>query len=139
MKLTTAIVLILALSSCAKLNRIIDGTENLPNQIQETNDGMKKTNEAVRMQKIGVAFGVLKDEKMRANLVPIPFNMMSAAKILAEALTADEAVLFVKNYLIELNKAKAEDVYPQMDEEKFLYDDSLKHITIVCAPEELWF
>ena len=37
---------------------------------------------------------------------------------------------FYDNLIMHLKK---------MDEEKFLYDDSLKHITIVCAPEELWF
>lgn len=122
MKLIITITALLMFSSCEKLNHIMDGTENLPNQIQETNDGMKKTNEAVRMQKIGVAFGVLKDEKMRAKLVPIPFDMMSAAKILAEALTAEEAVLFVKNYVIMLNKVQSVDVSPPMDEEKFQHE-----------------
>lgn len=122
MKLVITILTLIVFSACAKIERIMDGTENLPNQIQETNDGMKKTNEAIRKQKIGVAFEILKDEKMRANLVPIPFNMMSAAKIMAEALTADEVVLFVKNYTIDLNKSQSVDVYPPIDEEKFQHD-----------------
>lgn len=122
MKLIIAFTALVFLSACAKVHKIMDGAENLPNQIQETNDGMKKTNEAIRKQKIGVAFEILKDEKMRANLVPIPFNMMSAAKLMAESLTADEAVLFVKNYIINLNKAQAVDHYPPIDEEKFQHE-----------------
>lgn len=121
-KLPMAIIMILSLTSCDKMNRIMDGTENLPNQIQETNDGMKKTNEAIRLQKISVAFETLKDKKIRANLVPIPFNMMSAAKIMAEALTAEEAVLFVKNYIISLNTTQYETVYPPIDEEEFQHE-----------------
>lgn len=122
MKLVIAIVTLCVFSSCKKIENIMDGTENLPKQIQETNDGMKKTNEAIRKQKIGVAFEILKDDKMRANLVPIPFNMMSAARMMAEALTADETVLFVKNYIINLNKAQAVDNYPPIDEEKFQHE-----------------
>lgn len=122
MKFVTVLTALLVFSSCEKLQRIMDGTENLPNQIQETNDGMKKTNEAIRKQKIGVAFEILKDEKMRANLIPIPFDMMSAAKMMAEALTAEEVVLFVKNYIIYLNKAQSVDAYPPMDEEKFQHE-----------------
>ncbi len=122
MKFFIALVSLLVFSACGKIERIMDGTENLPNQIQETNNGMKKTNEAIRMQKIGVASEILKDEKMRANLVPIPFNMMSAAKIMAEALTAEETVLFVKNYIISLNKTQSVDVYPPIDEEKFQHE-----------------
>ncbi len=122
MKSALAFILILALTSCGQITRIMDGTENLPKQIQETNDGMKKTNEAIRKQKMGVAFEILKNEKMRANLVPIPFNMMSAAKTMAEALTAEEAVLFVKNYVSDLNKSQVDTVYPPMDEEKFEHE-----------------
>lgn len=95
---------LIALSSCGKINRIMDGTENLPNQINETNMGMAKTNEAIRKQKIGEAFKIMLDDNNRKVLAPIPSNMMSAAKTMAEALTADEAVLFVKNYLIKINE-----------------------------------
>jgi hypothetical protein len=57
MKLTMALVVALTalvlLSSCGKIQKVLDGTENLPNQIQETNNGMKKTNEGIRLQKVG--------------------------------------------------------------------------------------
>jgi hypothetical protein len=41
--------------------------------------------------------------------------MMSASKIMAEALTADEALLFIKNYMIKVNEEIFEDTYPLAD------------------------
>lgn len=105
-KLITVFIAALVLSSCGKINRIMDGTENLPNQINETNVGMSKTNEAIRKQKIGEAFKIMTDENVRKTLTPLPSNMMSAAKTMAEVLTADEAVLFVKNYIIKVNEER---------------------------------
>lgn len=115
MKLTIALAALLLLSSCGKIQKVLDGTENLPNQIQETNNGMKKTNEGIRLQKVGEAFKVLTDANNRVTLSPIPSNMMSASKIMAEALTADEALLFIKNYIIKVNEEIFEDTYPLAD------------------------
>lgn len=117
MKLLITLTIAMAMfSSCQKLNNILDGTENLPKQIQQTNDGMAKTNEAIRKQKIGEAFKIMIDENNRKTLSPIPSNMMSAAKTMAEALTAEEAVLFVKNYIIKVNEEVFTDTYPWLDE-----------------------
>lgn len=115
MKILNLLIIVLSLTSCGKLQRILDGTENLPNQIQETNNGMKKTNEGIRLQKVGEAFKVLMDDNNRKTLSPIPSNMMSASKIMAEALTADEALLFIKNYMIKVNEEIFEDTYPLAD------------------------
>lgn len=120
--LTISTMIILMLSSCGQIQRIMDGTEKLPSMIQETNDGMKQTNEAVRKQKMSLALEALKDEKNRAKLTPVPFGMMGAAKTMAEALTADEVVLFVKNHITDLNSTQAADVYPEMDEERFQHE-----------------
>ncbi len=117
MKLLITFLALSMLFSCGQVQRILDGTEKLPSQIQETNAGMKKTNEGIRMQKIGEAFKVMSDENNRKTLSPIPSNMMAAAKIMAEALTAEEAVLFVKNYVIKVNEEIFTDTYPWIDEE----------------------
>ena len=122
MKNAILILALVAMSSCGQIKRIMDGTENLPNQIQETNKGMGKTNEAIRLQKIGESLKMLKDPANRANLVPIPFDMMSPAKILSESLTEEEAVLFFKNYIIKLNKQSSADQVPVVDEEIFQHN-----------------
>lgn len=109
----------------------MDGTENLPNQIQETNDGMKKTNEAIRKQKMGEALKIMLDKNNRMTLSPIPNDMMTGGKVLAEAATAEEAVLFVKNYLLKVNEVTFEDTYPLADKGTdagmILYMDFLKN------------
>lgn len=116
MKLVNALIMILALSSCGQIKNIMDGTEKLPSQIQETNNGMAKTNEAIRLQKIGVALGIMQDPKNRVTLAPIPSDMMSGGKIMGESLHADEALLFVKNYLVKINEVSFADTYPLADE-----------------------
>lgn len=122
MKLSILLSAILVLSSCGQIQRIMDGTEKLPSQIQETNNGMRNTNDAIRKQKIAEALKMLKEEGNRSNLIPIPFDMMSASKTLAEALTADETVLFFKNYIIKLNKQVSADVVPPISEEVFQHN-----------------
>jgi hypothetical protein len=115
MKILNALVVLLLLSSCAKLNKVLDGAENLPEQISKTNKGIESTNEAVRLQKIGESFKVMVDANNRKTLSPIPSDMMSASKIMAEALTSDEALLFIKNYMIKVNEEIFEDTYPLAD------------------------
>lgn len=122
MKIANLLIAVLLLSSCGKIQKIMDGTENLPNQIEETNKGMRSTNESIRKQKIAEALKMLKEEDNRANLIPIPFDMMSAAKTLAEALTPDETVLFMKNYILKIKKQQSADVFPPVDEEKFQHN-----------------
>lgn len=112
MKAIITIIAAITLSSCGQIQRIMDGTENLPNQIQETNNGMAKTNEAIRKQKIGEAIKIMLDKNNRKAIFPIPSDMMAAAKTMGEALTANESILFVKNYLIKINNYQAQDVNP---------------------------
>lgn len=112
MKLILALSAILLFSSCDKIHRIMDGTENLPNQIDETNRGMQKTNEAIRKQKLSEALKIMLDGKNRRALSPIPSDMMAAAKTMGEALTVDESILFVKNYLIKINNYQFSADYP---------------------------
>ncbi len=113
MKFTVAILAILAFSSCAKLSRVIDGAEGLPKQLDESNQGIKETGEGVRLSKIGVALETMLKEENRRTLSPIPSNMMSAARIMGNALKPDEALLFMKNYLIKVNEENFDDNYPE--------------------------
>ena len=131
MKLVIAIATLCVFSSCKKIENIMDGTENLPKQIQETNDGMKKTNEAIRLQKMGVAMGHLKDKHNRSNLVPVPFGMMSAAKMLAEALTPEETVNLFKTGVSDLNKSQADTVFPQIEEEAFQHERMADYFMLI--------
>ena len=117
MKLATALLLFVTLSSCGQIKNIMDGTEKLPSQIQETNNGMAKTNEAIRLQKIGVALTIMQDPKNRITLAPIPSDMMSGGKIMGEAVNPEEALHFVKNYLVKINEEIFEDSYPDQARE----------------------
>lgn len=112
MKFILALSILFVLSSCGKIQRIMDGTENLPNQIDETNKGMAKTNEAIRKQKLSEALKIMQDKNNRKATFPIPTDMMAAAKTMGEALTVDEVVLFVKNYLIKINNYQYEEENP---------------------------
>lgn len=120
MRIITLITAAALMSSCGQITRILNGTEKLPSQIEQTNEGIVKTNEAVRKQKIGEALKVLKDPTNRSNLFPVPFDMMSAAKVLAEAITPDEAVLFVKNYILKIRKQTIDTVIPPVSEDVFM-------------------
>jgi hypothetical protein len=129
MKISSLLILVLSLTSCGQIQRVLDGTERLPSQIDSTNSEIKKTNknlsetsETIRLQKLDTALNEAKLEKNRANLVPIPFDMMTACKIAAESFTAEEVVLFMKNYILKIKKQQAADVYPVVDEEKFQHE-----------------
>jgi len=129
MKISSLLITVLFLSSCGQIQRVLDGTEKLPSQIDSTNSEIKKTNknldaisETIRLQKLDTALNEAKNEKNRENLVPIPFDMMTACKIAAESFTAEEAVLFMKNYILKIKKQQSADVFPVVDEETFQHN-----------------
>lgn len=157
MKKLQLVLIVLLLSSCGQVQRIMDGTETLPGKLDSTNDQMKdmskkldgtndqmkgmsnkldSTNdqmkgmskstaaveEGVRKQKQSEALKMLKDPATRANLVPIPLDMLAPARTLAESLTVDETLLFFKNYLIKITKEQAADTFPVQDEETFQHN-----------------
>lgn len=113
------ITMVLVLSSCGQIQRVLDGTEKLPADIKKMNAGMEYTSEAIRKQKLSEALKMLKEEQNRANLVPVPLDMMAPARTLAETLTVEETVLFFKNYLIKINTQQSADLVPAVDEEVF--------------------
>ncbi|MBY0452760.1 MAG: hypothetical protein K2P92_06970 [Bdellovibrionaceae bacterium] len=122
MKKLQLVLIVLLLSSCGQIQRILDGTESLPAKLDKMGNSTAYVEEGVRKQKQAEALAMATEEKNRANLVPIPFGMMAPTRTLAGALTADEAVLFFKNYLLKINKQQAADSYPAVDEEKFQHE-----------------
>ncbi len=112
--LSLSIITIL-LMGCGQIQRIMDGTEKLPDQIAETNKGMRDTNESIRQQKIGVALSEMQKKSNREYLTPIPGDMIPFGKIMAEALTPDEALLFIKDYFKKINEENFENRYPRVD------------------------
>jgi len=129
MKISSLLLTVLFLSSCGQIQRVLDGTEKLPAQIDNTNSEIKKTNknldatsETIRLQKLDTALSEAKDPKNRTNLVPIPFDMMIACKIAAESFTSDEVVLFMKNYILKIKKQQSADSFPAIDDDQFQYN-----------------
>ena len=136
MKFTVVLAALVAFSSCGQIQKIMDGTENLPSQIQETNNGMAKTNEAIRQQKMGVAMELMQNPKNREVQFPIPNDMMAGGKIMGEAIQAEEVLHFVKNYIVKINEVQFEgqkmidapdappgsDQIPNPEYAKFLHD-----------------
>jgi hypothetical protein len=122
MKKLQFVLIVLLLSSCGQIQRILDGTESLPAKLDKMGNSTAYVEEGVRKQKQAEALAMATEEKNRANLVPIPFGMMAPTRTLAGALTADEAVLFFKNYLLKINKQQAADSFPAVDEEKFQHE-----------------
>jgi hypothetical protein len=128
MKISSLLISVLLLSSCGQIQRVLNNAEGLSGQIDHTNQGIDKTNnnltttsETIRLQKLDTALNEAKDPKNRANLFPIPFDMMTACKIVAETLTPEEAVLLMKNYMLKISEAQwsAELVLPAVTEAEF--------------------
>ncbi|MGZ3692573.1 MAG: hypothetical protein ACXVAX_13775, partial [Pseudobdellovibrio sp.] len=52
----------------------------------------------------------------------VPYDMLPPGKVLAEAITADEAVLFFKNYISKLNNQSSADSVPAVDEDTYQHN-----------------
>lgn len=98
------VLVVLTATACGQIKNIMDGTEHLPDQIAETNRGMAETNENIRLQKIAFTISEMKKKENREYLVPIPGDMMPFAKVMAPALTVEEAMLFFKNAIKKINE-----------------------------------
>ena len=98
MKKLQLILIVLLLSSCGQIQRIMDGTETLPAKMDSMAESTAYVKEGVRKQKQAEALKMCKEEAVRANLVPIPLDMLACSRTLAESLTANETLLFFKNY-----------------------------------------
>ena len=121
MKKLQLILIVSLLCSCGQIQRVLDGTEKLPQDIKNMSGSLGKTDEALRKKTLADSLVMMETPRNRANLVP-PSGMMVPAEAFASALKADEAVLFVKNYLLKLNKQQAADMYPAVDEEAFQHE-----------------
>ncbi len=122
MKKLQLILIVLLLSSCGQIQRIMDGTETLPAKMDSMAESTAYVKEGVRKQKQAEALKMCKEEAVRANLVPIPLDMLACSRTLAESLTANETLLFFKNYLIKITKQQSADSFPVRDEETFQHD-----------------
>lgn len=114
----TLLVMAVSFSSCGKIDAMFEMPSRLTSMAKTTeqmNQGMATTNEAIRQQKIGIALGEMQKPQNRQYLSPIPGDMMPAGKILAEALTADEALLLIKNYIKKINEEYFENRFPTLD------------------------
>ncbi|OFZ29791.1 MAG: hypothetical protein A2622_11285 [Bdellovibrionales bacterium RIFCSPHIGHO2_01_FULL_40_29] len=118
MKKLVLIAAAVALTACGQIKNIMDGTEHLPDQIAETNRGMAQTNESIRLQKLAVSLDHLMQEENQMFLSPIPGDMMGPGKLLAETLTAEEAVKLIYVKMVNINENTYRDQYPEDEELK---------------------
>ena len=133
MKKLQLVLIVLLLTSCGQIQRIMDGTETLPRKMDSMAESTAYVKEGVRKQKQSEALKMMKEEINRRNLFPIPFDMMAPAKTLAESLTPDEAVLFVKNYLIKINKQPSVTSVPEISEAEFNHGRSADYSMLVLV------
>ncbi len=120
-------------TSCGQIQRVLDGTEKLPADIKALNGKIDKTNKGVHLQELSQALDRMKNEKNRANLLPLPIDMMSSGKAFAEEVTAEEMILFVKSNLIKIENQQAVDSVPAIDEELFQHNRLADYYMLVMV------
>lgn len=112
---------------------VLDSNETakkIAESVQQSNETAKIIAEGIRKQKIAEALKIMLDDNNRKILSPIPSNMMSAGKAMAEALTSDEVLLFVRNYLVKINNITFSLIYPDVDENSEAGKELLKNFQI---------
>ena len=85
-------VLVFALTACELPD--IKGLNSMPAKTAEMSNKMDETNEAIRLQKMGIALENLEKPENQARISPIPSGLMAWAKIFAEAAKPEELVEF---------------------------------------------
>lgn len=85
-------VLAFVLSACEMPD--IAGLNGMSKTTAAMSDKMSETNEAIRLQKMGIALDNLEKPQNQARISPIPSGLMAWAKIFAEAATPDELMEF---------------------------------------------
>ena len=91
-------------------------TNTMSSTMSQMKEGMDSTNESIRMQKISIALSEMQKKENRQYLTPIPGDMMPAGKVMAESLTVDEALLFMKDYLKKINEENFNNRFPTEDQ-----------------------
>ncbi len=109
-KLILATCLLTSVVSCG-LKEAVDATKDMPEKMDETNgkidltnQQMAETQEAIRLQKLGIAKQNLEDPANAVTMQPIPTGMMGYAKLFAETANADELVGQIYLYMTEINR-----------------------------------
>ena len=133
--ITIAIMTIssLAFFSCGKMHDLLDTPEKLDKMLATTNnmagttklmkEGMDSTNESIRMQKISIALTELLKKENREYISPLPGKMLPPGKVMAESLTAEEVLLFTKDFVKKVNEEQITDRHPGINLES---DDGKK-------------
>ena len=109
------IISAIGLASCGKINSVMDSTEAIPEKMNALNRGMSETNESIRLQKLAIALDQVMKKENQQFLSPIPGDMMAPGKLLAETLTASEAVELLYIKLKNVNENTYRDQYPADD------------------------
>ncbi len=97
-------------------NKMKDNMEKMGNTTEQMKNGMDATNESIRIQKVAIALSEMQKKENRQYLSPIPGDMMPAGKVMAESLTVDEALLFLKDYIKKINEENFSNRYPTDDQ-----------------------
>ncbi len=114
-KLVLVVSALGVLASCAKINSVMDSTEAIPEKMNALNRGMSDTNESIRLQKLAIALDQVMKKENQQFLSPIPGDMMAPGKLLAETLTASEAVELIYVKLKNVNENTYRDQFPADD------------------------
>lgn len=111
MKILLLALAFVGFASCGKIDRALD----MPDKMDQMNQGMKETNESIRLQKLAIALDQLMKKENQEFLSPIPGDMMAPGKLLAETLTAKEATELIYVKLKNVNENTYRDRHPEDD------------------------
>lgn len=95
-----------------KLDKMLKTTEGMATTTGDMKKGMDSTNESIRMQKLSISLTELLKKENREYLSPLPGLMLPPGKVLAESLTVEEALLFVKDFVTKINEEQFVDRHP---------------------------
>jgi hypothetical protein len=98
-----ALTIVSLFSACGKIEKVLDKAESIPDKMDTLNVGMKETNSAIRLQKLGVFESMVLDKDNYEMLAPFPADLMTGGKFLGEELTTEEALLWVFKSIKKIN------------------------------------
>lgn len=82
----------------------IKGLNGMSKTTNEMNEGMKETNEAIRMQKLGLALEGLNKFENQQLILPLPTGLMAFGKLFGESATATEIVELTYTWTREIEE-----------------------------------
>ncbi|WP_409480005.1 hypothetical protein [Pseudobdellovibrio sp. HCB154] len=102
-QLLLVLTIAVGFSGCGKLKKVLDKAETIPDKMDSLNTGMGETNASVRLQKLGIFEGMVLDQDHYEMLAPFPADLMTGGKFLGEALTTEEALMWVFKSIKKIN------------------------------------